>query len=125
MPKEKQEYKVVKVSYYNDYGGWGLNEDASNMLNELKGLKEGDDDFVDPKYGYINYDGAITRHDLDLIKVCEKYNGSKGMKKMAFAEVTEGMYRITEYDGWETVHQPNDEEIWTYCDPDRYPEFFI
>ncbi len=114
--------KIIKVSYHDNYGGWGLNPDASEMLNELKGWVKEDDDYVDPEYGYTR---DLPRHDSDLIKVCEKYNGTHGMEDMAIKEVTDAMYRITEYDGWETVKQPTDEEHWVYCDPDRFPEMFI
>jgi hypothetical protein len=54
------------------------------------------------------YDRSVSRHDPILVQVVEelgeKANGSYA--KLAIAEVS-GPYRIDEYDGYETVKQPD------------------
>jgi len=56
---------------------------------------------------YKIYDGDISRHDPVLVQVVEELGdkANDGCANLAIKEV-DGPYRITEYDGYETVETP-------------------
>lgn len=102
---------MTKIVYNDCYGGFGLSDEAIEMYLDLKGYKfkktnrgwgscysvEGWDDF---------YDGNIDRSDPILIQVVEtlgeKANGA--CANLIIEDLPKGtLYRITEYDGYETI----------------------
>lgn len=129
MLPAKQE--TVKIAYNACYGGFSLSHEAILKILEYKGLP------VFPKketYGLYTYylapwegvkgsaerdlpyfyDRDVCRHDKDLIRVIEelgeKVNGS--CAKLAIEEVPKGtLYRIDEYDGYESVVCQYD-DVW-------------
>lgn len=87
-------YKVV----YNDYyGGFGLSEKARKLLNELKGEEV---DYLD-----------LPRHDKDLVAAVEELGSeaSGTFNSVKVAYINSDRYRISEYDGWEKVITPDEE----------------
>jgi hypothetical protein len=104
---------MTKVVYNACYGGFGLSNEALDRMAELGYPLE-----LNPKwdpnsksmlnYKYETYEGDIPRHDPILVQVVEelgdKANGS--CAKLAIAEVS-GPYRIDEYDGSESVVEPD------------------
>lgn len=87
-----------KVVYNSCYGGFGLSEKAKNLLNELKGEE------------VCYYD--LPRHDKDLVAVVEEL-GSEANDMFAsirVATINSDRYRISEYDGWEQVITPEEEQ---------------
>ena len=87
-----------KVVYNACYGGFGLSEKARNLLNELKGEEV---DYYD-----------LPRHDKDLVAVVEEL-GSEANSMFAcikIATINSDRYRISEYDGWEQVITPEEEQ---------------
>ena len=87
-----------KVVYNACYGGFGLSEKARNLLNELKGEE------------VYYYD--LPRHDKDLVAVVEEL-GSEANGMFAcirIATINSDRYRISEYDGWEQVITPEEEQ---------------
>lgn len=87
-----------KVVYNSCYGGFGLSEKAQKLLNELKGEEV---DYYD-----------LSRHDKDLVAVVEEL-GSEANGMFAcikIATINSDRYRISEYDGWEQVITPEEEQ---------------
>ena len=110
-----------KVVYNACYGGFSLSLEAQKMYLELLGkepkLHKGKYSFDAHWYSeepYDVYDRDIERHDPTLIKVVETL-GDKANGDCAKLRITEvqGPYRIDEYDGNETVEEPNDVG-WVY-----------
>jgi len=84
---------------------------ASELLNKIKSYKPEDDEYVKPEYGYIY---NLDRHDEDLITVIEELretgeNPFGCCSDIQIAEVDD-KYFIAEYDGIETVIEPEDIE---------------
>jgi len=105
-----------KVVYNACYGGFSLSLEAQKMYLEIKGKqpkfhqsKESWDKhwYIDEPYDV--YDRYIDRHDPDLVAVVERL-GDKASGDFAKLRITEvyGPYRIDEYDGIETVEEPED-----------------
>lgn len=89
---------MKKVVYNACYGGFGLSTLATQEIMKRKGFDENsDDDFV----------CELPRTDPDLVAVVEelgeKANGDCAMLRI---KVVQDKYRITEYDGIETVETP-------------------
>ena len=108
---------MIKVVYNNCYGGFSLSREAVLLGRKISGdptwggpcIKEDtryDGTTVDWDYGYTE----IPRHDPVLVQVVEELNpdaSSGECAGLAIAEVS-GPYRIDEYDGWESVQEPDD-----------------
>lgn len=107
---------MAKIVYNVCYGGFSLSDEAVEMYLKLQGLNytkvkghwgyrfevEGNPDF---------YDRDIKRNDPILVRVVEllgdKANGD--CAKLALEEVADGTpYRISEYDGMESVETLGD-----------------
>lgn len=108
--------KMTKIVYNACYGGFGLSDEAIEMYLTLKGFKftrtkdrwgsdfsvEGWEDF---------YYRDIERDDPVLVQVVEtlgdKADGS--FAKLEIEDLPKGtLYRITEYDGYESVETKED-----------------
>lgn len=87
-----------KVVYNVCYGGFRLSEKAEKLLNELKGEEV---DYYD-----------LPRHDKDLVAVVEELGSeASGMfASIRVATINSDRYRISEYDGWEKVVTPEEEQ---------------
>lgn len=88
-----------KIVYNNCYGGFSLSEEAETWLHEHGVSKEEIEEFV-----------WNDRHNPTLVKCVEALGrrASGECSKLAIAEIDSDKYRITEYDGWETVEVPED-----------------
>lgn len=82
------------------YGGFSLSEEASEILRD-----QGID--IDPCYGYLPDD--VPRHDKRLVEVVEKLGDKANARfsKLNVVEIYSSIYRIDEYDGWESVETPD------------------
>lgn len=91
---------MTRVVFNNCFGGFGLSTTAAALYAKRKGV---DSSAV--------YDFDIPRHDPDLLAVIDQLglkNASGVCSKLEIVELTAGnKYRIEEYDGLETVQQPN------------------
>ncbi len=90
---------MIKVVYNDCYGGFGVSEKAFQKLKDLG---------VDYKDSYSVWN--IPRHDPRFVQVVEEL-GKEASSMYANLKVTtiEGnKYRIDEYDGMETVIEPDD-----------------
>ena len=91
-----------EVVYNACYGGFGMSDLAEEMLAKRKGKTS---------FEYTEL-GDILRHDEDLVwlvrELGEGVNDS--CSNLRIAQV-EGLYRISEYDGYESVVE-QDEQIW-------------
>ena len=90
----------MKVVYNDCYGGFSLSKEAIDWYKELTG-----------KLGEI-YARDISRHDPALVKVVETL-GAKAdgyLASLRVKEIKGNKYRIEEYDGVESVVEPDDIE---------------
>ena len=90
----------MKVVYNNCYGGFSLSKKAIDLYKELTGKSE-----EISAYG-------INRHDHALVKVVETL-GAKAdgyLASLRIKEIKGNKYRIEEYDGIESVIEPDDIE---------------
>lgn len=85
---------MIKVVYNNCHGGFNLSEKAIAMLSELG----------------IQFEGEIERHNTDLVKVVETLGDEANScySALAIKEIKGTQYIIREYDGLETVVEPQD-----------------
>lgn len=109
-----------KVVFNDCYGGYGLSEIGLKRYCEL--TKQ------NPKE-VSEYD--IDRHDPFLIQVVQEL-GAKAeghYSKLVIAEIPGCEYRISEYDGWESVEYPEMDQNWILIDTkenrEKYPEKFL
>lgn len=80
----------MKVVVSKSYGGFMLTDDQFDMLMDLK------NEVVNPF--------SIPRHDLDLVRVVETLSSPDS--SLQIVEIPGSIYRITEYDGYESVETP-------------------
>ena len=99
-----------KVAYNACYGGFSLSKEASIYLNENWGLN------INPKYGYIDEE-SVPRHHKGLIEVIEllKDKASGSLANLRIAHIDTPIYRIDEYDGFESVKTPQTYD-WVFID---------
>lgn len=103
---------MKKVVINSCYGGFSLSKKAMERLEEL-GVK--DEYYEENKNNSATFDDmwypSIKRSDPRLVQVVEEL-GDEASGACAKLEVVEvnGKYRITEYDGWESIETPDDIE---------------
>lgn len=91
---------MTKIVYNGCYGGFGLSDEAKARYAELTGC--------DPDF----YDRDLSRHDSVLVQVVEELGDAASgfCGRLKIEEIDGDKYRIDEYDGYESVEQPNDIE---------------
>lgn len=108
-----------KVVYNACYGGYCLS------LTAMKWLAENGRDEIkaiagqylrkspDEKYGF--HCNEIQRHDPDLVRCVETLGYMAGARysNLEVRELKGNRYRIDDYDGYEEVYEPEDEEYTT------------
>lgn len=107
---------MAEIVYNACYGGFSLSDEAVRMYLDLKGYKYTEDFsyFVTPfkVEGWEDfYDRDIDRADPILVEVVKKLgdkaNGS--CAKLRIEDLPKGtLYRITEYDGYESIETKDD-----------------
>ncbi len=107
---------MAKVVYNACYGGFSLSDEAIELYLTLKGLKykkikEQWGSRYDVEENKSFYDRSIERDDPVLVQVVEKLgmkaNGS--CAKLCIEDLSKGtLYRITEYDGYESIETKYD-----------------
>ena len=88
------------------YGGFSLSREASNLMNQLYGTE------IDPEYGFLD---GIPRHHKGLVGIVEILGSSAASgscSRLVVVEIKSNMYRIEEYDGYESIVQPDDYQHW-------------
>jgi hypothetical protein len=90
----------TKVVYNGDYGGYSIPEEVRIKYNEIAGTN------------YENFWNMeeIPRHDKLLVQLVEEFlqSDKKDQTDLAILEIDSNRYLINEYDGWESVVEPND-----------------
>jgi len=108
---------MAKIVISESYGGFGLSRDAEELYETLKG-----EDF--------DY-STVDRADPILVQVVEKLgNRASGqLAKLTIVEIPGCLYRITEYDGYESIEYPEMNFNWRIVDTpetrEKYPEMFL
>lgn len=126
--------KKYKVAYNGDYGGFGLSDEAvkwleQNAREEVKEFLAAErvratesrktdkwakfstvEDLMGGALMYDFQEDGMRRHDPDLIRVIEALGKKAGSpySDLKIAEISGRAYRIDEYDGWETISEPDD-----------------
>ena len=134
MARKKQHKVVIN----NDYGGFHLSSEAVRWLEEnaedqelrdflveaRKKSKEADnlwsteEDLMQYDIIYNFNENGIPRHHKDLVAVVEALGKkASGMcAALKVAKIKGNVYRIHEYDGWESVMEPEDYDWITIPD---------
>lgn len=97
--------KTYKVIYNKCFGGFNLSEEAQALGEEISGIQN-----------WGRYSWYLQRHDPVLVEVFEQLGSDRASgfcSELAVIEIT-GRYRVDEYDGAETVYEPDD---YDYVDP--------
>ncbi len=119
----------MKIVYSACYGGYGLSEAAVIRYAELAGIKIYPEKesfytmyYLTPPTGNEEIDnnrntfetGSIERHDPLLVQVVEelKENANSQFSKLTIYETDSRMYRIDEYDGYESVKTGYSDDSW-------------
>jgi hypothetical protein len=119
----------MKIVYSACYGGYGLSEAAVLRYAELAGIqlypeKESfyTDYYLTPPTGDKQVDDrrdtfetdSIERHDALLVRVVEELGekANSRFSKLTIYETDSRMYRIDEYDGYETVKTGYSDDSW-------------
>ena len=104
--------EYTKIVYNNCYGGFSLSDSGVRMYLQLKGWKYTEEV---SRFSYTNfivegvegfYDRDIDRADPCLVEAVEKLgvDANGDYAKLCIANVPKGtLYRITDYDGLESV----------------------
>lgn len=100
-----------KVAYNACYGGFNLSKKAYERLIAL-GATQLDNSYLSIDYYRLPDD--VSRHDPRLIQVIEELGDeANGMcAKLCIEEIEGERYRISEYDGNESVKTDDDSYDW-------------
>lgn len=110
---------MTKIVYNACYGGFSLSAAAIRMYLDLKGFKYKE---KPTKYSFTEfevegwdnfYDRRIERDDPILVEVVEKLGdkASGSCAKLRVEDIPKGtLYRIDEYDGYESIETKDDIE---------------
>lgn len=106
--------KTIQVVYNACFGGFSLSKAAAHRLLEL-GVEEMAEEIKmreDPKNSYLagSYSWNGSRHDKRLVKVVQELgdDASGQYSELKITTLHGDRYRIDEYDGNESVQQPDD-----------------
>lgn len=108
------------VVYSPCYGGYGLSEKGKKLFEEISGKK-----FMD------TYDESTPRHHPALIKVVKILGkeASSNYADLQIIDIPGFQYRISEYDGYESVKCPENATDWVEINNkysrEKWPEYFI
>ena len=119
----------MKIVYNTCYGGYGLSEEAVIRYTELAGIKIYPEKesfytmyYLTPPSGNKELDdnrdtfevSGIERHDHLLVQVVEELGeeANSRFSKLTIYETDSRMYRIDEYDGYETVKTGYSDDSW-------------
>ena len=118
----------TKIVINRCFGGFSLSEEACNLLNTKRNKKENDEGWVNPEYGYLG--SGIERYNKDLVTVVEELGiaASGGCADLTVETIEGYRFRISEYDGNETLETPESDH-WDIVDSPEarvmFPEFFL
>jgi hypothetical protein len=98
---------TTKVVYNACYGSFSISTEALTRMQELGFTGES---VTYEKTSHV-WLPDCPRHDPILVQVVEEYGKAAG-DKFSHLKITtvSGPYRIEDYDGFETVYEPNDYE---------------
>lgn len=122
---------MAKVAINSCYGGFSLSAEAADLLfNKLPQEHPGKGELAEQigynevnihKYGKgtiftdVHLPASIPRHDKYLIEVIEELGSEKASGSCAevrIGEIPGNKYRISEYDGWESIEYPEKDYYW-------------
>lgn len=89
---------MMQVVYNNQFGGFGLSDEALSLLSERKGVKL--DEYLASE---------LPRHDPDLIKVVSELGSqaNTNTSSLTIRGLSSPYYKIVEVDGREKVIEPD------------------
>ena len=96
----------IKVVYNNCYGGFSISQACAERMASL-GNKEAQT-LLDSPHGFYGYLTDTPRHDLILVRVVEELGtaASGSSASLDVKEISGNKYIIREYDGSESVIEP-------------------
>lgn len=88
---------MMQVAYNDQFGGFGLSDEALSLLSERKGIKF--DDYLVSE---------LPRHDPELINVISELGNKANttVSSLVIKELSSPYYKIVEVDGREEVIEP-------------------
>ena len=89
---------MMQVVYNNQFGGFGLSDEALSLLSERKGVKF--DEYLASE---------LPRHDPDLIKVVSELGSqaNTNTSSLTIKGLSSPYYKVIEKDGREEVVEPD------------------
>ena len=112
---------VYKVVINSCYGGFGLSQSALNILyKNHPDMIEVYEDYRGQEVMYLK--DEVARHDKRLVEVVESL-GSKGASgdcaNLVIETIYNPIYRVSEYDGYESIHTQDMDEGWVIIKEDN------
>ena len=88
---------MMQVAYNDQFGGFGLSDEALSLLSERKGIKF--DDYLSSE---------LPRHDPELINVISELGNKANttVSSLVIKDLSSPYYKIVEVDGREKVIEP-------------------
>lgn len=121
--------KVIKDNIMSDtykvvingcYGGFGLSQLALNILyKNHPDMVEVYEDYLGNEKMYLKYE--VARHDKRLIEVVETLgseDASGDCANLVIETIYNPVYRVSEYDGYESIHTQDMDEGWVIINED-------
>lgn len=117
---------TIKVVYNACYGGFSVSQKAAERLAELgvEEARESLDMAKDPDAYFMRNSHCyrIARHNPHLVQVVEELGAEANGRcaKLAICTISGNMYRIDEYDGYESVIEPDSYQDWIVVQDEKH-----
>ena len=111
---------TYKVVINGCYGGFGLSQLALNILyKNHPDMVEVYEDYLGNEKMYLKYE--VVRHDKRLIEVVETLgseDASGDFANLVIETIYNPVYRVSEYDGYESILTQDMDEGWVIINED-------
>ena len=111
---------TYKVVISGSHGGFGLSQLALNILyKNYPDMVEMRKDYWGEEVMYLS--DEVERHDKRLVKVVEALGSelaSGDYANLVIGTIYSPVYRVSEYEGYESIHTQNIDDSWVIINKD-------